>query len=148
MLHGQQLALAKGVLAQLLTRVYQARGDAALLCFAAARAEVRLQPSRARPWNEAWLRPIRGGGGTPLALGMASADRLLARHAGKAPLQQRWLWVLTDGRTSESPPRPRWAHHVVVVDLERQAVALARCRALAQAWGAEYWNAAAWGHVR
>ena len=138
MLQARQLAFAKGVLLRLLERAYQSRSDVALLCFAAGRAEVRLQPSRARPWNEDWIRPIRGGGGTPLTLGMARADQLLARHAQHAPAQQRWLWVLTDGRTNDAPPRPAWADHVVVVDMERHSLPLGRCRLLATSWDAEY----------
>jgi len=138
MLQARQLAFAKGVLLRLLERAYQSRGDVALVCFAASRAEVRLQPSRARPWNESWLRPIRGGGGTPLTLGMARADQVLAGHARRAPAQQRLLWVLTDGRTNDAPPRPAWADHIVVVDMERHALPLGRCRLLAERWGAEY----------
>lgn len=138
MAYGEQLALAKGVLVRLIERAYQARADVALVCFAAGRAEIRLAPSRARYWNEDWIRPITGGGGTPLALGMMRADQLLARQARRRPAQQRWLWLLTDGRSTEMPARPDWANHVVVVDVERQTPALGRCRQLAQAWGADY----------
>ncbi|RLK39228.1 magnesium chelatase subunit ChlD-like protein [Cupriavidus plantarum] len=138
MLQARQLALAKGVLLRLLERAYQSRSDVSLLCFSGNRAETRLQPSRARPWNEAWLRPIRGGGGTPLTLGMARADQLFERHAQRHPAQQRVLWVLTDGRTNDAPPRPAWADHVVIVDMERHAVPLGRCRKLAADWSAEY----------
>lgn len=138
MASGEQLALAKGVLARLVERAYQSRADVALICFAAGHAEVRLAPSRARPWNDDWLRPIAGGGGTPLTLGMARAEQLLARQARLKPAQQRWLWLLTDGRSAETPARPAWADHIVVIDVERHALPLGRCRQLAQAWGAEY----------
>nr|WP_255503090.1 VWA domain-containing protein [Cupriavidus sp. UME77] len=138
MLHGRQLALAKGVLLRLLQRAYQARAEVALVCFAAGRAEVRLQPARARPWSEAWIRPIAGGGGTPLSLGMERAGQLLAHAARRRPAQQRWLWLLSDGRSTEQPPRPDWADAVMVVDFERQAVALGRCRQLALGWEGEY----------
>lgn len=138
MVHGEPMALAKGVLVRLLERAYQSRADVALVCFAAGHAEVRLAPSRAQRWNENWIRPITGGGGTPLTLGLARADQLLARQARERPGQQRWLWLLTDGRSAETPPRPAWADHVMVVDVERNAVPLGRCLQLANAWGAEY----------
>ncbi|RZT36458.1 vWA domain-containing protein [Cupriavidus agavae] len=143
MAHGEPLALAKGVLLRLLERAYQTRAEVALVCFAAGHAEVRLAPSRARRWNDDWVRPITGGGGTPLALGLARADQLLARQARQRPGQQRWLWLLTDGRSTESPPRPAWADHVVVVDVERNPVPLGRCRHLADGWGTEYRSAEA-----
>jgi len=142
MAHGEPLAVAKGVLARLVERAYQARADVALVCFAGQHAEVRLAPARARPWNDDWIRPIAGGGGTPLSLGTARADQLLAWQARRRPVQQRWLWLLSDGRSTESPARPAWADHVVVVDVERQALPLGRCRQLAQAWGADLQTAA------
>ncbi|WP_253700249.1 vWA domain-containing protein [Cupriavidus pauculus] len=138
MAHGEPLALAKGVLARLVERAYQARADVALVCFAGQQAEVRLAPSRARPWNDDWIRPIAGGGGTPLALGVARADQLLARHARRWPAQQRWLWLLTDGRSPEAPARPAWADHATIVDVERHAQPLGRCRQIAAAWDADY----------
>jgi len=138
MAHGDPLALAKGVLLRLITRAYQARADVALVCFAGTRAEVRLAPSRARLWNDDWIRPIGGGGGTPLTLGMARADQLLARQARQRPAQHRWVWLLTDGRSTEAPARPAWADQIVIVDVERHAVPLGRCRQLAQAWDADY----------
>lgn len=141
MAHGEPLALAKGVLARLIERAYQARADVALVCFAGQHAEVRVAPSRARPWNDDWLRPIAGGGGTPLTLGAARADQLLAWQARRRPAKQRRLWLLTDGRSTEMPRRPAWADHIVVVDVERQALPLGRCRQLAQSWGADYQTA-------
>jgi len=138
MLHGRQLGLAKGVLLRLLQRAYQARAEVALVCFAGSHAEVRLQPARARPWSEAWVRPIAGGGGTPLALGMQRAGEVLASAARRRPAQQRWLWLLSDGRSAEQPARPRGADAVMVVDFEQHTVALGRCRELAAAWDGEW----------
>ncbi|MGO4326078.1 hypothetical protein AB4Z49_03235, partial [Cupriavidus sp. M-11] len=77
-------------------------------------------------------------GGTPLALGMQRAGELLARAARRRPAQQRWLWLLSDGRSPEQPVRPHRADAVMVVDFEQQAVALGRCRELAAAWDGEY----------
>jgi magnesium chelatase subunit ChlD-like protein len=112
------------------------------VCFGGGRAEVRRQPGAAHWWNEHSIAPIGGGGGTPLALGMRSAGNVLARASRKNPAQERWLWLLTDGRTSDTPSRPVDADRVVIVDFERDAVRLGRCATLAEAWGAQYSTAA------
>lgn len=135
MLAGQRLGVAKGLLIALFDRVGAAREDAALICFGGAGADLRFGPAVPRWWNERWLRPIGGGGGTPLAVGIRRAARLLERSARLKPTQQRWLWVLTDGRTRDAPARPDGADEVVFVDFE-EGLRLGRCAALAQAWGA------------
>ncbi|MFP3563473.1 vWA domain-containing protein [Paraburkholderia sp. SIMBA_030] len=136
MLAGQRLALAKGLLIALFDRASAARAEAALVCFAGARADLRFGPAVPRWWNERWLRPVGGGGGTPLASGVRKAAQLLERTARRKPAQQRWLWILTDGRSSDQPMRPLSADEVVFVDFEREAIRLGRCEALADAWGA------------
>jgi magnesium chelatase subunit ChlD-like protein len=136
MLAGQRLALAKGLLAALFDRARSARAEAALVCFGGAGADVCFTPAVPRWWNERWLQPVGGGGGTPLAAGVSKAARLLECAARRKPAQQRWLWVLTDGRSRDVPIRPTEADQVVIVDFERGAVRLGRCEQLAQAWGA------------
>jgi magnesium chelatase subunit ChlD-like protein len=92
-----------------------------------------------RWWNERWLAPVGGGGGTPLTLGVETASALLERAARLKPAQQRWLWILSDGRSTGSPRRPPLADQVVFVDFERdESVRLGRCLQLAQAWGSKY----------
>lgn len=136
MLTGAGLALAKGLLIALFDRASAARAEAALICFGGAGADVRFGPAVPRWWNERWLRPVGGGGGTPLASGIRRAAQLLEQSARVKPAQQRWLWILTDGRTRDEPARPLDADKVVFVDFERAAVRLGRCAALAEAWGA------------
>jgi magnesium chelatase subunit ChlD-like protein len=136
MLAGQRLALAKGLLIALFDRASAARAEAALVCFGGAGADLRFGPAVPRWWNERWLRPVGGGGGTPLTSGIRRAAQLLERSARIRPAQQRWLWILTDGRTRDEPARPLDADEVVVVDFERDAIRLGRCEALADAWGA------------
>ena len=136
MLAGQRLALAKGLLIALFDRASAARAEAALVCFGGTAADVRFGPAVPRWWNERWLRPVGGGGGTPLAAGVQRATRLLERSARRKPGQQRWLWILTDGRTRDRPARPLDVDQVVFVDFEREAIRLGRCEALADAWGA------------
>ncbi|MFM0242261.1 vWA domain-containing protein [Paraburkholderia phytofirmans] len=136
MLAGQRLALAKGLLIALFDRASAARAEAALVCFGGAAADVRFGPAVPRWWNERWLSPVGGGGGTPLTAGVRCASELLDRSARRKPGQQRWLWILTDGRTRDMPARPLDAHEVVFVDFEREAIRLGRCEMLADAWGA------------
>jgi magnesium chelatase subunit ChlD-like protein len=136
MLAGQRLALAKGLLVALFDRASAARDEAALVCFGGAGADVRFGPAVPRWWNERWLRPVGGGGGTPLGAGVRRAAQLLERCARARPAQQRWLWILTDGRTRDEPTRPLDADEVVFVDFERGTIRLGRCEALADAWGA------------
>jgi magnesium chelatase subunit ChlD-like protein len=136
MLAGQRLALAKGLLVALFDRARAARAEVALICFGGADADVRFGPAVPRWWNERWLRPVGGGGGTPLTSGVRRAAQLLERSARIKPAQQRRLWILTDGRTRDEPARPRDADDVVFVDFERETVRLGRCEALADAWGA------------
>ncbi len=136
MLAGQRLSLAKGLLIALFDRASAARAEAALVCFGGAGADVRFGPAVPRWWNERWLRPIEGGGGTPLTAGVRRAAQLLERSARRKPAQQRWLWILTDGRTRDVPARPLGVDEVVFVDFERETVRLGRCEGLAAAWGA------------
>ncbi|MGF6723548.1 magnesium chelatase subunit ChlD-like protein [Paraburkholderia sp. GAS41] len=138
MLAAQQLALAKGLLVALFDEASKTRAQAALVCFGGSGVELRFGPAVPRWWNERWLQPLGGGGGTPLAAGVRHAAQLLERAARCSPLQQRWLWVLTDGRSGEVPVRPGEVDQVVFVDFERGAIRLGRCEQLAQAWGAMY----------
>lgn len=136
MLAGERLALAKGLLAALFDRAGAERAEAALVCFGGMDASVRFGPAVPRWWNEHWLRPVGGAGGTPLALGIDTAAQVLARAARKQPARQRVLWVLTDGRSSDRPVRPAAADRIVFVDFEREAIRLGRCAQLALEWDA------------
>jgi len=128
------LARAKGLLLALMQEAYQRRDHVALLCFAGNVAGLRLSPRRASAWNDDWIAPIGAGGGTPLALGVERAEQLLVRSEAR----QRWLWLLTDGRTSESPVRPEAADVACVVDFEAARIPLHRARQLAERWQARY----------
>ncbi|SAK90490.1 Mg-chelatase subunit ChlD-like protein [Caballeronia fortuita] len=138
MLAGDRLARAKGMLVALFDRAYRERAEIALVCFGGGRAQVRRQPGAAHWFNERWVMPIGGGGGTPLALGLASASTVLERAARRRPSQRRWLWLLTDGRTNERPQAPLAAHEIVVVDFETDAIRVGRAEALARDWGARH----------
>ncbi|SAL69000.1 Mg-chelatase subunit ChlD-like protein [Caballeronia arvi] len=138
MLAGERLARAKGMLVALFDRAYRERAEIALVCFGGGRAEVRRQPGAAHWFNERWVAPIGGGGGTPLALGLARAQTVLTRAARRRPSQKRCLWVLTDGRTNEKPDAPSSADEIVVVDFEEGAIRAGRGEVLANDWNAQY----------
>lgn len=134
MLKDGKLARAKGVLVALMEEAYRRRDHVALLCFGGNAVELRMPPRRAGAWNDAWLAPIVGGGGTPLTLGVQQASILLAKHDSA----QRWLWLLTDGRSTESPTRPPGVDMATVVDFEAGPGALGRAASLAAAWRAAH----------
>ncbi|MFJ2992502.1 VWA domain-containing protein [Pandoraea sp. NPDC087047] len=131
------LAQAKGWLLDSFNRLARERSDVALIRFGGDRAEVLFGPAVPRWWNERWIEPIGGGGGTPLPAGVAAATRLLDQARRRHASQVRVLWVLTDGRLHDIPSRPSAADRVVVVDCERGRITLGGSERLALAWGAE-----------
>lgn len=138
---GGALARAKGVLLALMDEAYRRREQVALICFAGTQVELRLPPRKAAAWNDGWIAPIGGGGGTPLQAAVQRAGLLLERHCAAGPDGQAcegWLWLLTDGRTREQPVRPQAARQAGIVDFESGRLRLGRARALAQAWGARH----------
>lgn len=138
MLYNERLALAKGMLVACFDRAAAAGAEVALICFGGTRADLRFGPAVPRWWNERWLAPVAGGGATPLAHGMATAERLLASRRRRKPGQQRVLWLITDGRTQERPAKPLAADDIVLVDCERDVPPLGRCAQLAREWNAAY----------
>lgn len=137
--HGR-LALAKGHAALMIEQAARLGDDVALLRFGGQGVELLLPPGPARAAGSQRLRPVGGGGGTPLAEALAQADRLLRRTlrrgASNGPTEC-WLWLLTDGRTLEQPLPPA-AQHLVIVDFDDAGKPLGRCAAWAARWGAEH----------
>lgn len=139
MRQGGRLAWAKGYAARLIEQAARAGDHVALLCFGGQGVELLLPPGPARAAGTARVRPLGGGGGTPLAAGLAEAERLLRtarrqRGAG-AP---SCLWLLTDGRTLEQPAAPAATTHIVVVDFDDPLRPVGRCAAWATRWQAEH----------
>jgi len=138
--HGR-LALAKGHAALMIGQAARLGDDVALLRFGGQGVELLLPPGPARTAGSQRLRPVGGGGGTPLVEALAQADRLLQRtlrRGGPNGPTECWLWLLTDGRTLEQPQPPTAAEHLVIVDFDDVHKPLGRCAAWAAHWGAEH----------
>lgn len=90
-----RLAEAKGAVELLLAESYVRRDEAALIAFRGPGAELLLPPTRSLARAKRALAELPGGGGTPLASGIAAAAELAdrARRRGDAPT----IVLLTDG---------------------------------------------------
>ena len=146
MIERSALARAKGLLLVWLRAIRRGREQAALICYGGDQADVRFGPAVPSGWNEAWIDPIGGGGGTPLALGVQSANALVHKRPERPERRigrdaafevQHCLIVLTDGRTHELPPRPEGYEQIVIIDFETQMPSLHRCQRLATLWNAQ-----------
>jgi magnesium chelatase subunit ChlD-like protein len=92
-----RLALAKGHAAFMIEQAARQGDDVALLRFGGQGVELLLPPGRARAAGSQRLRPVGGGGGTPLAEALVQAERLLQRslaqerpHRVLAVAADRW----------------------------------------------------------
>lgn len=133
------LAWAKGYAASLVQAAARQGDDVALLCFGGQGVELLLPPGPARTAGAVRVRPLGGGGGTPLAACVSEANRLLhhARHGPKLYARSSF-WLLTDGRTLDDPPAPKAADQVVVVDFDDPRLSIGRCASWAKRWRADY----------
>jgi magnesium chelatase subunit ChlD-like protein len=138
MLGGDRLAQAKGLIVACLDRAATERAQAALISFGGGRADLRFGPEIPRWWNERWVQPVGGGGGTSFSIGVAAAAKLLDRARRQNPAQQRVLWVFGDGRSRDRPEKPHAADRVVIVDCENDRTSLGRWAYLAREWDADY----------
>lgn len=91
-----RLAEAKGAVELLLAECYVRRDRVAVIAFRGAGCELLLPPTRSLARAKRSLAALPGGGGTPLASGIAAAAELAAQLArqGDSPL----VVMLTDGR--------------------------------------------------
>jgi magnesium chelatase subunit D len=93
-----RLGEAKGAVELMLAQAYSRRDHVALVVLRGQQAELILPPTRSLTNTKARLRGLPGGGGTPLASGLATAldTALRARRQGMTPS----LSLLTDGRAN------------------------------------------------
>jgi magnesium chelatase subunit ChlD-like protein len=138
MLKHSNLALAKGLLLRWSEQIYRQRGELAVIGFAGNQARLLQRPQKAVAYNDTWVAAISGGGGSPAVSAVQLAEQTLAKVRKSAPGKQIGLWLLSDGRFSQLPARPRHADFCVVVDFENQPLALGRAVQIARLWGAEH----------
>lgn len=95
-----RLSEAKGAVQALLAQCYVRRDEVALIAFRGKSANVLLPPTRSLTRVRRRLAQLPGGGGTPLASGIAQAMQtaLQARQRGAVPV----LVFLTDGEANVS----------------------------------------------
>lgn len=93
-----RLGEAKGAVELMLAQAYSRRDHVALVVLRGQQAELILPTTRSLTTTKARLRGLPGGGGTPLASGLATAldTALRARRQGMTPS----LALLTDGRAN------------------------------------------------
>jgi magnesium chelatase subunit D len=93
-----RLAEAKGAVELLLAECYVRRDRVAVIAFRGAGTELLLPPTRSLARAKRSLAALPGGGGTPLALGIAAAAELATQlsRQGDSPL----VVLLTDGRAN------------------------------------------------
>lgn len=93
-----RLAETKGAVELLLADCYVRRDSVAVIAFRGAGAELLLPPTRSLVRAKRSLAGLPGGGGTPLAAGIASASALAdaVRRRGATPV----VVLLTDGRAN------------------------------------------------
>ncbi|WP_246102049.1 magnesium chelatase subunit D [Methylobacterium terricola] len=94
----ERLAEAKGAVESLLADCYVRRDRVALVAFRGKGADLLLAPTRSLVRAKRALASLPGGGGTPLAAGIAAAGKLAAaeRRGGRSPV----VLLLTDGRAN------------------------------------------------
>lgn len=93
-----RLAEAKGAVELLLADCYARRDRVAVIAFRGRGAQVLLAPTRSLVRAKRQLAGLPGGGGTPLAAGLAAAQDMAqaVRRGGATPL----VVLLTDGRAN------------------------------------------------
>ena len=93
-----RLGEAKGAVEMLLADCYVRRDEVALIAFRGASADLLLPATRSLTRAKRSLAALPGGGGTPLATGLAAAESLAeeVRRKGRTPT----LVVITDGRAN------------------------------------------------
>jgi magnesium chelatase subunit D len=139
----RRMARVKGAVLALLTDAYQRRDRVALVTFRGDTARLVLPPTSSVERAAAALERLPTGGRTPLAQGLAEAERVIRREALRDPTRRALALVVTDGRAAEraavtdaAARLARAAHGVVVFDGEQGPVRLHLARDLAEAAGA------------
>lgn len=136
MVQSGALGVAKAVLLALMAHAYRQRHEVCLIVFGGEGARMPVSPQRASWQNDGWVKPLPGGGGTPMqaALDMAHMPLRSGRFAHHV------LWLLSDARVHGPLPEPPPAQVLRVLDFEHGSAhrRLGRAQALARQWQADY----------
>ncbi|MEM8788108.1 MAG: magnesium chelatase subunit D [Pseudomonadota bacterium] len=104
-----RLAETKGAVELMLAEAYVRREQVALIAFRGTAADLLLPPTRSLVQAKRRLQGLPGGGGTPLAIGIAAALSLADQVTRRG--QRAHVALLTDGRANVardgSPGRPQ-----------------------------------------
>ena len=136
MLRHGRLALAKGLLADWFAEAARTRSQVALICHGGRGARLVFGPAVPRWWNERWIQPIAGGGGTPLQAGLAMAETVLRRCHRRDPGLGLELWLLSDEHCPAAGPPSLGS--ASIIDVEPRGRVAGGARRLAHAWQAAY----------
>ena len=139
----RRLARVKGALMAVLREAYARRDRVAVIVFANSTAEVLVAPGAPLERAAEALRVLPTGGRTPIAAGLAAAERLIRRESGREASRRSIAVILTDGRAEDrrgEVPRAaarlgRAATAVHVIDTEDGPVRLGLAAAIAAAAG-------------
>jgi magnesium chelatase subunit D len=137
----RRLARVKGALISLLRDAYARRDRVAIVAFRDDDAQLVVAPGAPLERAAAAIRDLPTGGRTPLAAGLAAAERVIRRETLREPDRRAIAVVLTDGRVDDkaglaaraAASLGRAAAAVHVVDTEEGPVRLGGAHALAAA---------------
>ncbi len=146
----QRMALAKGMILEMLAESYRRRDQVALVYARGQGAQVILPPTGSLERASRLLTAIPVGGATPLAAGLFRARWLLERRRWLYPYTPCLLVLATDGRANkslygtdpylealqEAMAIRRKGFRAVVLDCEASAYPIGLTRGLAEALGA------------
>ncbi len=138
-----RMARVKGAILGLLTDAYQRRDRVALVTFRGEGAQLVLPPTAGVERAARALQTLPTGGATPLAQGLAEAERVIRAERRRDPDRRALALVVTDGRTTRRAEAIEAARKlvttaagVVIFDGEQGPVRLRLAAALADAAGA------------
>jgi magnesium chelatase subunit D len=139
----RRAARVKGALLALLRDAYARRDRVAVIAFRDDDARLLIAPGAPLERAAAAIRELPTGGRTPLASGLARAERLVARERLRDPERRSIAIVITDGRVQDPGGRVpraamalgRAAGAVHVIDIEDGPVRLGLAEAIATASG-------------
>ena len=147
----RRMRQTKAALLALLRQGYRQRDRVALLAFRGGDADLVLPPTRCLSAARRAIETLPVGGATPLAHGLAAAERLIRRQQRLQARSPLWTVLLTDGRANVGlggdPSRDALAQarhlaaratEVLVVDTESGWPRFGRAVELAQTLGADW----------